>query len=67
MPSEDEIGYNSKEYKKYNNGIVVFSKDNRSRCSYAKNYLLSKNVDFALLNFTQNPSHGEYMWYKLRE
>ncbi len=67
IPDETKKNYDPKDFEKYNKGIVIFAKDGCTRCSYAANYLLEKNVDFTLLNFTQNPVYGEYMWDKLRE
>ncbi|MEM6517585.1 MAG: glutaredoxin domain-containing protein [Bacteroidota bacterium] len=67
IPNEPNKLYNPTEYEKYNQGIVVFSRDGCTRCNYATNYLIKKNVDFTLLNFTQNPAHGQYMWDKLKE
>ena len=62
MPTK---AYDETEFKKYETGIVVFSKDGCSRCSYATDYLSRNKVDFTLLNFSKNPVFGEYMWDKL--
>ncbi|MEM8998967.1 MAG: glutaredoxin domain-containing protein [Bacteroidota bacterium] len=63
MPSK---GYDEAAFEKFETGIVVFSIDGCSRCTYATDYLNRNKVDFTLLNFSQNPVYGEYMWDKLR-
>lgn len=59
--------YDSEDFKKFEQGIVVFSRDGCARCAYATGYLMQNKVDFTLLNFTQHPEYGAYMWDKLRE
>ena len=66
MPSEPEKTYDAKDYEQYVKGIVVFSKDGCARCSYTTNYLIENEVDFTLLNISQNQGHKDYMWDKLR-
>jgi glutaredoxin len=59
--------YDPEDFKKFEQGIVVFSRDGCTRCAYATDYLVQNKVDFTLLNFTQLPEYGAYMWDKLRE
>lgn len=59
--------YDPEDFKKFEQGIVVFSRDGCTRCAYATDYLVQNKVDFILLNFTQHPEYGAYMWDKLRE
>lgn len=57
--------YDPEAFKRYEKGIVIFSKDGCARCNYTTNLLIDKNVDFTLLNFSQNEAYLEYMWDKL--
>lgn len=58
--------YDPKDFKKYETGLVVFSKDGCPRCSYTTDYLIRKKVDFTLLNISQNEAYNQYMWDKLK-
>ncbi|MEM8765483.1 MAG: glutaredoxin family protein [Bacteroidota bacterium] len=64
MPSK---GYDEEDFKQYESGIVVFSKNGCTRCTYATDYLNRNKVDFTLLNISTSPAYAEYMWDKLHE
>ena len=48
-------------------GIIVFSKDGCSRCHYTSRYLIDNNIDFKILNVTENKDLNDLMWTLLRE
>lgn len=48
-------------------GIVVFSKDGCTRCAFATSYLVDNDIDFKMLNITENEEYNKLMWQKLRE
>lgn len=48
-------------------GIVVFSKDGCSRCHYTTSYMLDNNIDFKLLNTTENKDYNKIMWDLLKK
>ena len=48
-------------------GIIVFSIDGCSRCHYTTRYLIDNNIDFKILNVTENKDLNDLMWTLLRE
>jgi glutaredoxin len=66
IPAEPEKLYKPEDFKKYETGIVVFSKDGCARCNYTTQYLIEKKVNFSLLNISQNPGYNQYMWDRLK-
>lgn len=74
-PTKEEIAFQEKRLKKKSledigditKGIVVFSKDGCSRCHYTTSYLLDNNIDFKLLNTSENKDYNHLMWTLIKE
>lgn len=74
-PTKEEIAFQEKRLKEKSledigditKGIVVFSKDGCSRCHYTTSYLLDNNIDFKLLNTSENKDHKDLMWILIKE
>jgi len=58
---------NSLEGVDITQGIVVFDKTGCPRCHRTTSYFMDNNVDFKLLNVTENKEYHELMWTLLRE
>lgn len=43
-------------------GIIVFSKDGCPRCHYTTRYLIDNNIDFRLVDVTNNKEQNKTMW-----
>lgn len=54
------------DISKINTGIVIFDKTDCARCQRATAYLLDNNINFKLLNITDNATHNTLMWDLLR-
>ena len=52
---------------KINDGIVIFDDIECARCSYATNYLMEKNVDFKIVNISNNKDNLKLMWKTIKE
>ena len=52
-----------------NKGIVVFSKDDCSRCHRTSSYLLDNNIDFSFINISDKnqPENKKLMWSLLKK
>jgi glutaredoxin len=74
-PTKEEIAFQEKRLKEKSQedigditkGIVVFSKDGCSRCHYTTSYLLDNNIDFKLLNTSENKDYNHLMWTLIKE
>lgn len=73
-PTTQEIGNRSnalkqhtlKELSQIKEGIVVFDKTDCPRCQMSTAYLLDNDIDFKLLNITDNPKNKKLMWDLLK-
>lgn len=50
-----------------NKGIIVFDKTGCPRCHRTTSYFMDNNIDFKLLNVTENKEYHELMWSLLSE
>jgi len=74
-PTKEELAFQGKRLKEKSmedigditKGIVVFSKDGCSRCHYTTSYLLDNDIDFKLLNTSENKDYNHLMWTLLKE
>jgi len=74
-PTKEELAFQEKRLKEKSmedigditKGIVVFSKDGCSRCHYTTSYLLDNDIDFKLLNTSENKDYNHLMWTLLKE
>lgn len=48
-------------------GVILFSKNGCSRCSWAINYLNENDIKYTNLNVTENQEYHALMWQKLSE
>ena len=48
-------------------GILVFDKTGCPRCHMTTSYLMDNNIDFKLLNVTENTEYQKLMWALLRK
>lgn len=55
-----------KDLSKINTGIVVFDNSDCPRCQRSTSYLLDNNIDFKLLNVTDNKENNRLMWDLLK-
>ena len=73
-PTQEELDFQKKRLEEkaiesigdISKGIVVFSKDGCTRCHFTTSYLLDNNVDFKLLNTTENKEYNKLMWALLK-
>lgn len=55
------------DFSKLNEGIVIFDDIECTRCSYATNYLMEKNIDFKIVNISDNKENLKLMWKTIKE
>lgn len=55
-----------KDLSKINQGIVIFDDIECSRCSYATSYLLDRNIDFKIVDISNNKKNLDLMWDTIR-
>jgi glutaredoxin len=58
--------YNFLEGSNLEKGIVLFSKDGCSRCKMSVDYLIEHQVDFQIINISDNKKNQTLMWQTLR-
>lgn len=55
------------DFSKLNEGIIIFDDIECTRCSYATNYLMEKNIDFKIVNISDSKENLQLMWKTIKE
>lgn len=53
------------DYTKLNDGVIIFDKNECSRCEQTILYCVENNIDFKLLNISENEKNEILMWQVL--
>ena len=64
---EQKESHYLKDVSKINEGIVIFDDIECARCSYATNYMMEHNIDFKIVNISNNKQNLDLMWNTIRE